>query len=426
MRNKNLEKMKEGIKQIGRKKILLVFPCGYVVLAGVSTYKLKQLLEKMGEPFSWKIMEIALYIFMAEILLIGIMSIFSALGTPRKSKKIEGELVDIGFVDNERNAPLLLSRKKDRNGMILEFYSPRIPFYKYEDHRADIENAMNIKIIEVKPGRDMQHILVKAIKAGGEKPEIIRWRDDYLSEKDFEIVLGESYFGVEAIDISITPHILIGGGTGSGKSKLLKLVLMECVKKRAIVYLADFKGGVDYPASWHKVCSIITEPENLRKQLEKILSIIEERRNLFVDAGASNIMEFNKKTGSNLRRIILACDEIAELLDKTGLDKEEKILVNQIESSIATCARIGRAFGIHLILATQRPSADILNGQIKNNIGYRICGRADKVLSQIILDNSEGADRISADDQGLFYTNTKVLFKAYYVEDDCLEGEYHD
>lgn len=110
------------------------------------------------------------------------------------------------------------------------------------------------------------------------------------------------------------------------------------------------------------------------------------------------------------------------MLDKTGLDKDQKAIINQIEAKFSTIARLGRAFGIHLIFATQRPDAEILKGQIKNNIGYRICGRADKVLSQIILDNSEASDKISPNDQGMFLTNTGVLFKAYYVEDDCLEG----
>lgn len=122
----------------------------------------------------------------------------------------------------------------------------------------------------------------------------------------------------------------------------------------------------------------------------------------------------------------MACDEIAEVLDKTGLDKDQKALIGQIESKFSTIARLGRAFGIHLMFATQRPDADVLKGQIKNNIGYRICGRADKVLSQIILDNSEGAEKISPNDQGMFLTNTGVLFKGYYVEDECLEGVDYD
>lgn len=243
-----------------------------------------------------------------------------------------------------------------------------------------------------------------------------------MSDKDFEFVLGESYFGSESINISGTPHILIGGASGSGKSKLLKSILMQAKKKEAIVILADMKGGVDYPTIWHKKCTIITDPNNLKEKLDDVLVILEERRKLLVEAGTPNISEYNAKTGLNLCRIIVACDEVAEVLDKTGLDKDQKAIINQIEANFSTIARLGRAFGIHLIFATQRPDADILKGQIKNNIGYRICGRADKVLSQIILDNSEASDKISPNDQGMFLMNTGVLFKAYYVEDDCLEG----
>lgn len=422
MKNTNNQRIKAGIKKISENKLLIIIPVMYAGLIIFAMCLLKELLLRMGEPFSGKIFEILLYIFIAEIMIIGIIGIIQMLGRPLSSKKVEGELVNVGFVDNEGESPLLLSVNKDNKGFIYEFYSPRIAFYRYEDHRADIETALNIKIIDIKVGKDMQHVIIKAIKGNRGKQDLIMWSDSYLSNKDFELVIGESYFGTESIDISTTPHVLIGGGSGSGKSKLLKLLLMEAIKKDAIIYLADFKGGVDYPAIWHKACSIITEPEALDNKLEKILQILEERRTILVESGNSNIAEYNKKTGSNLNRIIVACDEIAEVLDKTGLDKEQKSVVSQIESKFSTLARLGRAFGIHLIFATQRPDADVLKGQIKNNIGYRICGRADKVLSQIILDNSDGAEKISPNDQGMFLTNTGVLFKAYYVEDDCLEG----
>lgn len=422
MKNTNNKRIKAGIKRIREKKLLITIPVVYVGLMIFAMCLLKKLLLGMGEPFSGKLFDILLYIFIAETIIVGVIGIMQMLGKPLASNKVEGKLMDVGFVDNEGESPLLLSVNKDNKGFIYEFYSPRIAFYRYEDHRADIETALNIKIIDIKAGKDMQHVIIKAIKGNRGKQDLILWSDSYLSNKDFELVIGESYFGTESIDISTTPHALIGGGSGSGKSKLLKLLLMEAIKKNAIIYLADFKGGVDYPAIWHKVCSIITEPEALDSKLEEILQILEERRTILVESGTSNIAEYNKKTGSNLSRIIVACDEIAEVLDKTGLDKDQKAMVSQIESKFSTLARLGRAFGIHLIFATQRPDADVLKGQIKNNIGYRICGRADKVLSQIILDNSEGAEKISPNDQGMFLTNTGVLFKAYYVEDDCLEG----
>ena len=78
---------------------------------------------------------------------------------------------------------------------------------------------------------------------------------------------------------------------------------------------------------------------------------------------------------------MFACDEVAEMLDKTGRSKESKEVLAQIENKLATLSRLGRAFGIHLILATQRPDANILPGQIKNNLDFRVCGRADNILS---------------------------------------------
>lgn len=420
------QRLKAGVRRIRERKAFILFPVLYVALMIAVMFMLRILLQKMGEPYSGKIFEIALYVFIAEMIFAGLLGIIQMLGKPFGAQRIEGELLDVGFTDSEGESPMLISRTRDKNGYILEFYSQRIPFVRYEDHIAEIETALNIKIVDVLPGRDKQHTIIKAVNGNGGKKNMIMWSDEKLSADDFVLVLGESYFGIESIDISTTPHVLIGGGSGSGKSKLLKLLLMEARKKNAVIYLSDFKGGGDYPAIWHKACHIITEPEELDKQLARILQIMEERKLLLVDAGTPNISEYNKKTGSDLSRIIVACDEIAEVLDKTGLDKDQKALIGQIESKFSTIARLGRAFGIHLMFATQRPDADVLKGQIKNNIGYRICGRADKVLSQIILDNSEGAEKISPNDQGMFLTNTGVLFKGYYVEDECLEGVDYD
>lgn len=93
----------------------------------------------------------------------------------------------------------------------------------------------------------------------------------------------------------------------------------------------------------------------------------------------------------------------------------------QIESRLATIARLGRAFGIHLILATQRPDANILCGQIKNNIAYRICGRADNVLSGIILDSTAAADEIPSDARGRFIDNNGVIFQSYWFDESNID-----
>ena len=79
--------------------------------------------------------------------------------------------------------------------------------------------------------------------------------------------------------------------------------------------------------------------------------------------------------------------------------------------------RLGRAFGIHLILATQRPDATIIPGQIKNNLDFRVCGRAENTLSLIILDNGSAAEQIPKDARGRFITGDGTVFQGFLFDD---------
>lgn len=105
------------------------------------------------------------------------------------------------------------------------------------------------------------------------------------------------------------------------------------------------------------------------------------------------------------------------MLDKTGASKEQKAIIDEITGKLATIARQGRACGIHLILATQRPDAQTLSGQIKNNIDCRICGKADNVLSQIILDSTDAATAIPKHSQGRFLMHDGTVFQGYWVDE---------
>lgn len=102
------------------------------------------------------------------------------------------------------------------------------------------------------------------------------------------------------------------------------------------------------------------------------------------------------------------------------LHKARKELLAQIEARLALITRQGRAFGIHLILATQRPDANILPGQIKNNMNIRICGRADTTLSTIIIGDGRAAEQIPHDAQGRFIMEDGTVFQAYYFNDDTI------
>jgi len=159
------------------------------------------------------------------------------------------------------------------------------------------------------------------------------------------------------------------------------------------------------------------EEESTLALLTELVDELQRRKVLLAASGQPNIDRYNEATGEDLPRYIFACDEIAEVLDKTGLTKEQKEIVGKIESKLSMIARQGRAFGIHLILATQRPDANILSGQIKNNVNCRICGRADTILSQIILDSTAAAEQIPKDARGRFLLHDGTLFQAYWFDD---------
>jgi len=234
------------------------------------------------------------------------------------------------------------------------------------------------------------------------------------------LVMGESFLGPVTVNLANIPHILLGGSTGSGKSVLLKLLLMQAIQKGADVYIADFKGGVDFIAFVDKGCRICTKEQELLVILTDLESELERRKELLLQARCSSLSQYNNSGAEKLKRCIFACDEVAEVTGRNRPTKELKELATQIESKLETIARMGRAFGIHLILSTQRPDAVILSGQIRNNLDCRVCGRADSNLSQIILDNTDAANLIPKKCKGRFLLHDGTLFQGYLIDEENL------
>ena len=358
-------------------------------------------------------------IFVAYLLVAGI-AVTILILTPIVKRSVQDQLKSIGLINHSESVPELKRKTKDKLNprvFIWEFTSEGIPLKVWKDKQAAIETALDITIVKMKNKSGKSRVLLYAVPAISDLPDIIEWNDKYLSQQSFVLNLGESFTGPVTVDLARVPHILLGGATGSGKSVLLKLLLMQANKKGANVCIADFKGGVDFPPIWHKECRMCFEEQATLELLTELTEELERRKQLLKASGLPNIDHYNAATGDNLQRYIFACDELAEMLDKTGLTKEQKEIVVKIEGLLGTIARQGRAFGIHLILATQRPDSTILNGQIKNNINFRICGRADNVLSMIILDKTDAADQIPEDAQGRFILHDGTMFQAYWFDD---------
>lgn len=416
-------RFKNGCKSLknskARQLALIAF---YILLILIWTFN--------NDDFSLENMELVSPVFIALSklslplsMLGGTVAILILYGTPIGSFKIMSELQRIGLTNSAGETPILTAKTKDEKQsevIVFEFDGVGIPLAEWENKRQRIEAALNVHIVKLKEGKNKRSILLYAVPAGNQLSSRIDWNDSYLIKDSSTLVLGKSLMGTVTVDLSKIPHILLGGSTGSGKSVLLKLLLMQAVKKNAVVSIADFKGGVDFPSVWHDKCKMCFDEDNLSQLLTELVDELQHRKVLFRENECHNLDEYNKRTGKALQRYIFACDEVAEILDKTGLTKEQKDKVSLIESKLSVIARQGRAFGIHLILATQRPDANILSGQIRNNIDCRVCGRADNVLSQIILDSTAAAEQIPKDAAGRFLLHDGTIFQAYLINENSL------
>ena len=402
-------------------KLLLVL----IFIAGaILVWNSRDALRAAGESdMVSPIMKMALDNCMAAYLLLGGAVLVVLAVYPFDKKFAQDQLQSIGLVNHTGAVPVLIRKHRDPDNhrvTIWEFRSLSIPLVAWENKRPDIEAAFDINIVQMSYTRGKSRVLLHTVPAQTDLPSLLEWKNEYLSQNVFELVMGESFLGPVTVNLANIPHILLGGSTGSGKSVLLKLLLMQAIQKGADVYIADFKGGVDFIAFQDKGCQICTKEQELLAVLTGLENELERRKELFLQAKSSSLSQYNRVRDAKLKRCIFACDEVAEVTGRNRPTKELKELAIQIESKLETIARLGRAFGIHLILSTQRPDAVILSGQIRNNLDCRVCGRADNNLSQIILDNTDAANLIPKNSKGRFLLHDRTLFQGYLIDEDNL------
>ena len=193
-------------------------------------------------------------------------------------------------------------------------------------------------------------------------------------------------------EIGRMPHVLIAGQTGSGKSvcinAFLASILLRASPSEVKLILVDPKRVelTGYNSIPHLLTPVIVEPEKVISALRWILSEMDRRYKLFAQAGARNIDGYNEMSGFQaLPYIVLFIDELADIMLFSPVE---------VEDSITRIAQMSRATGIHMVLATQRPSVDVITGLIKANIPCRIAfAVSSQVDSRVILD-TQGAEKL--------------------------------
>ena len=269
----------------------------------------------------------------------------------------------------------------------------------------------------------------KKVSAVGVR-EILETVPNSLKDSKLLVTLGKDIMGKATYcEINKTPHLLVAGSTGSGKSvcinSMLVSILMRTKPDEVKLMLVDPK-KVElsmYNGVPHLLTPVVTDPKKANIALKKIVAEMENRYDLFEESGTKNIAGYNAylekryKPGEykKLPYIVVIIDELADLM---------LVAAKEVEESIMRITQMARAAGIHLIVATQRPSTDVITGVVKANIPSRISfAVSSSIDSRTILD-STGAEKLLGKGDMLFLPqgeNVPIRVQGTFISDEDIK-----
>lgn len=319
---------------------------------------------------------------------------------------------EVNLKSKDESLPRFLYEEEVSDFTTLFAFETLIPLGEWKSKKEQLEMYFNVEIASIEQDKQNNRIIQILIKKA-DLPNYIEYNDEVDTQSDV-FAIGIGYNGIVTIDLNKNAHTLIGGETGSGKSNILKLLVYQALVKGYDTTLIDFKRGVSF-SNFNSIVNIVYEYEAACQTLENMVEETKRRLDLFRSTKVDNITDYNKITTlKNLKREIIFIDELAELLNTR--DKE---LSNRLYDALETLTRLSRAVGIHLMIGIQRPDSTIVNGQIKNNISCRVCGRfVDKEPSRIML-NCDDASKLK-NIKGRFLIKDDELqeFQSFYYLDN--------
>ena len=270
----------------------------------------------------------------------------------------------------------------------------------------------------------------------------------YAKGGPLEVAIGRDSAGTPIVaDIETMPHLLVAGSTGSGKSvminSMIMSLLMRTTPKQVRLILIDPK-RVEFPAYNglpHLYVPVVTEPRQASSALAWAVSEMENRLKKFEHVGARDIKVYNTMCTSGklsemdnppepLPYIVVVIDELADLM---------MVAKSDVETSIVRIAQLARAAGIHLVIATQRPSADVVTGLIKSNIDNRIALKVSSNTDSRVVIDEVGAEKLLGNGDMLFkyrghrtrrilgcYTSDSEIEQVVDFIRNQAEPDYHD
>lgn len=276
----------------------------------------------------------------------------------------------------------------------------------------DISRSMGVGAVRIAQIYGTQYL---GVEVPNDQREIINIKE-LLSNENFQstthkipICVGKDISGnIEVIDLSKTPHLLVAGTTGSGKSVFINTLLTSILYKfspeelRLILIDPKMLELSVYNDIAHLLTPVVTEPKKAIIALKWVCKEMERRYSLMNEEGTRSLDGYNQKAIEKLPFIVVVIDEMADLMMTAG---------KEVEHYVQRLAQMARACGIHIIMATQRPSVDIITGSIKANFPSRVSFQvASKYDSRTIL-GEVGAEQLLGNGDMLMMKNGGYIIR---------------
>lgn len=273
---------------------------------------------------------------------------------------------------------------------------PGVKLSKLTSAADDIALSLGVPGVRIAPVPDKASVI--GIEAPNAERSLVSLRGvlesrEFMYSPPTAFALGRGIDGgIVTGDLEALPHVLIAGTTGSGKSVCLNALIVSLLYKSApeeLRFIMIDPKRVElapYAGIPHLQRPVVTDAAQAVSALSGAVAEMEARYKAFERSGAKELSDYNRGAKSPFPRLVIVIDELADLMMASGKD---------VEASVVRLAQMGRAAGIHLVIATQRPSADVITGLMKANIPSRIAfAVASSLESRIILD-ANGAEKLT-------------------------------
>ncbi len=366
---------------------------------------------------------------------------FENFSKPSDAKNIKIRLPQIDFLDtpsntkNEKSSSSSSYNEKSLEKILLDFgvegkitkvsHGPVVTLNEFEP-AAGIKVSKIINLSEdIARNTSSESARISTIPGsstiGIELPNSSRenvFLSEIISSKEFKkkefklpIALGKSISGSPIVgELTSMPHLLVAGTTGSGKSVCINTIILSLLYKHSpdkckfILIDPKMLELSTYEGIPHLLCPVITEPKRAASVLGWVVKEMENRYRLMTKEGVRNIDGYNQKHNLPMPYIVVIVDEMSDLMLVAG---------KEIENYIQKLSQMARAAGIHIIMATQRPSVDVITGTIKANFPTRISFQVtSKIDSRTIL-GEQGAEQLLGKGDMLYMTSANRIIRIH-------------